>query len=89
MSLLPNVIHSQLGAWFWDIDPEEIDVPLEYEVADSIHVGSIIQTRRGWYGEVVAIRNGGYSVEMLAISGGQWVRPTNPIRRWVWESEVA
>lgn len=89
MSLTPDVIHSQLGAWFWDVDTEEIDVPLEYEAADEIHVGSIIQTKRGWYGEVIAIQNGGYSVEMLAISGKKWVRPTYPIRRWVWESEVA
>lgn len=88
MSVLPDVIHSQLGAWFWDVDPEEIDIPLEFEAADEIHIGSIIQTRRGWYGEVVKVGINGYSVEMLDTCGGKWVRPITPIRRWVWESEV-
>lgn len=54
-------------------------------------VGDVVLTRRGWYGEIVAISEKGYTLHMVYImADGAIIRPgnTKQFLRRVWLSEV-
>lgn len=56
-------------------------------------VGDAVQTRWGWWGEIVTITDKGYTLHMLWMTqDGKFIKVGgNPKqwRRWVWFSEVA